>query len=65
MRVELKGLYWTEATLAGGMKRRYYYAWKNGPRLHGEFGSQEFIAEFNGHIAFKKASPEGRLLSLL
>jgi hypothetical protein len=38
----------------------YWYAWKNGPRLMGEYGSPEFIA-----LASKVATPEGRLLALI
>jgi integrase len=65
MRIELKGLYWTYATLADGTKKFYYYAWKNGPGLTGEYGSPEFIASYNAAIATKVAPPEGRFQSLI
>jgi len=39
--VDLKGLY--KATAKG---RTYYYAWRGGPRIHAEFGTPEFILEF-------------------
>src|SRR5262249_47879313 len=65
MRIDAKGLHWTTATLADGTKKIYWYAWRNGPRLVGEYGSPEFIASFNAAITTKVAPPEGRLLALL
>ena len=65
MRINAKGLHWTVAKLADGTKRIYWYAWRGGPRLSGEYGSPEFVASFNAAIATKVAVPEGRLLSLL
>jgi len=65
MRVELKGLYWTRRTLADGSQKKYWYAWKGGPRLRGEYGSADFIASFNEAAASKVPTPEGRLSSLL
>jgi integrase len=65
MRIEAKGLHWTPATLADGTKKIYWYAWRGGPRLVGQYGSPGFIASYNAAIATKVAAPEGRLLSLL
>jgi integrase len=65
MRINAKGLHYTPVTLADGSKKTYWYAWRGGPRLKGEYGSPEFIASFNAAIATKVAAPEGRLLSLL
>jgi integrase len=65
MRVNAKGLHWTVATLADGTKKTYWYAWRGGPRLTGEYRSPEFIASYNAAIATKTTAPEGRLLSLL
>jgi hypothetical protein len=65
MRINAKGLHWTPVTLADGSKKTYWYAWRGGPRLTGEYGTPEFIASFNAAIATKVAVPEGRLLSLL
>jgi integrase len=65
MRIDAKGLHWTIATLADGTKKTYWYAWRGGPRLAGEYGSPEFIASFNAAAATKVAAPEGRLLALL
>ena len=65
MRINAKGLHWTTVGLADGTKKIYWYAWRGGPRLVGDYGSPEFIASYNAAIATKVAAPEGRLLSLL
>ena len=65
MRINAKGLHWTPVTLADGTKKIYWYAWRGGPRLSGEYGSPEFIASFNAAVATKVVVPEGRLLSLM
>ena len=65
MQIKAKGLHWTPVTLADGSKKTYYYAWRGGPRLNGEYGSPEFIASYNAAIATKVVVPEGKLLSLL
>ena len=64
MRVNAKGLHWTVAKLADGTARTYWYAWRGGPRLSGEYGSPEFIASYNAAVATKVVLPEGRLLAL-
>jgi integrase len=51
--------------LADGSEKTYWYAWRGGPRLTGDYGSPEFIASFNAAIATKVIAPDGRLLSLL
>ena len=38
MRINAKGLHWTPVTLADGTKKTYWYAWRGGPRLVGEYG---------------------------
>ncbi len=65
MHINVKGLHWTTVTLADGTKKTYWYAWRGGPRLRGEPGSPEFIADFNAAAAMKAPVPEGRLLALL
>ena len=45
MRVHLKGINKAMVRLANGERVTYYYAWRGGPRLVGEPGSPEFIAE--------------------
>src|SRR5262245_33275068 len=64
MRINAKGLHWTVAKLADGTTKTYWYAWRGGPRLVGEYGSPEFIASYYVAVATKIAAPEGRLLVL-
>jgi integrase len=67
MRIDLKGIHPSTATLADGTRKTYWYAWKGkgAPRLRGEPGSPEFIASCKEAVAVKIAAPEGRLLRLL
>jgi integrase len=64
MRINAKGINWSVVTLADGSTKKYWYAWRGGPRLRGQPGSPEFIASYNEAVATKVATPEGRLLSL-
>jgi integrase len=50
--------------IGGRIARTYWYAWRGGPRLSGEYGSPEFIASYNAAVATKVVLPEGRLLAL-
>ena len=65
MQIELKGIHWTLAKLTDGSTKIYWYAWKNGPRIHGEYGTPEFVASYNAAIAQRAPTPEGKLQSLL
>jgi integrase len=65
IRIELKGIHHTRAKLADGTIKRYWYAWKNGPRLSGEPGSAEFVASFNEPMAQRAPTPEGKLQFLI
>jgi integrase len=65
MFIRAKGIHWSLCTLADGTRKIYWYAWKNGPRLVGEYGSPEFIASYNKAIASKVVAPEGRLQALI
>jgi integrase len=65
MRVNLKGLHWTLAKLADGTEKIYWYAYKNGPRIRGEYGSPEFIASYNEAIAQRSPTAGGKLQSLI
>jgi integrase len=65
MRVELRGIHSTYATLADGTKVTYWYAWRGGPRLRGEPGTPEFVASYNEAVAQRAPAAEGRLQSLL
>lgn len=51
MRVRLKGINRVRKKLADGTVETYYYAWKGGPRIHGEYGSPEFIANYMEAVA--------------
>src|SRR5215208_4857612 len=65
MRVRLKGINSRRKRLAGGSWTTYYYAWKGGPRLHGQPGSPEFVAAYNAAVSTKRNPPQGILLSIL
>src|SRR6476646_5947428 len=65
MRIELKNLHWTLAKLADGTVKTYWYAYRNGPRIRGEYGTAEFIASFNEAIAQREPTAEGRLQILI
>jgi integrase len=65
MRVRLKGINHATKRLADGTERTYWYAWRNGPLLHGEPGTPEFIASYNEAVARKAVPPKGTLLSVL
>jgi hypothetical protein len=64
MRVELKNLNPVRKQLADGTWVTYWYAWKSGPRVHGVYGSPEFIASYNEAVAGKKATVGNTLSSL-
>jgi integrase len=65
MRIRLKGINSRKKTLSDGTSVTYYYAWKGGPRLHGEPGTPEFVASYHTAITAKKTAPTGVLLGLL
>lgn len=65
MRVQLPGINTVKKKLASGERKTYYYAWKGGPRIKGEFGSDEFIASYHEERAKRVVSPEGTLQSVL
>jgi integrase len=65
MRVHLRGLNKVRKRLAAGGLATYYYAWKGGPRLSGEFGSPEFIASYHDAVSARKAPLPGSIHLLL
>jgi integrase len=65
MRVDLKGIHTTHATLADGTKKIYRYAWRGGPKLRGKPGSPDFIASYNEAVARRTPTLQGRLQSLI
>ncbi|TVR06368.1 MAG: integrase [Salinarimonadaceae bacterium] len=54
-----------EKRLADGTVKKYYYAWKGGPRLPDDYGSPEFAAAYLAAISRKRTPPEGVIFSLL
>lgn len=46
VRVNMKGIHWTEKRLKDGRTVRYWYAWRGGPRLAGEPGTPDFMASY-------------------
>jgi len=65
MRGRLKGINSVRKRLADGTVKTFWYAWKGGPALRGEPGTQEFIASYNEAVATKRVAPSGQLLSVL
>ena len=63
MRVNCKGLNRVNQRLADGTSKTFYYAWKSGPLLRGEYGSPEFIASYMEACAQKRA-PAPRKVAL-
>ena len=65
MRVRLKGLNSVTRKLADGSRATYWYAWKGGPRLRGQPGDAEFMADYNAAVVRKVQPPQGVVLSVL
>lgn len=55
VRIDLKGIAKVRAK-----GKTYYYAWRGGPRLRGEVGSQEFIKSFNEAIEERRTPDKNR-----
>lgn len=71
MRKHLPGIHSSRKKLAGGDKRTYYYAWKNGPRLIAPDGTplepedpRFFVAYTDAHRC-RKLPQQGTLFSLV
>jgi integrase len=60
VRINLRGI--AKVTAKG---RTYWYAWRGGPRLHGEPGSPEFIASYNQAIEDRRIPEPGRFKALV
>src|SRR6202162_6048321 len=65
MRIRLKGINSVRKKLADGTWRTYWDAWKGGPLLREERGTQEFMNSYNEAAAKKVTPPTGVLLALL
>lgn len=55
MRVNLKGVHTVRRGLADGSVRVHYYAWRGGPRIDAEPGTDAFIAAYQREHARRKA----------
>ena len=53
MQVKLKGLFKVRRKLVSGDYRVHYYAWRGGPKMRTEYGTPEFVAEFDLHHQLK------------
>jgi integrase len=60
MKVELRGLH--KLRIKG---RTYYYAWRGGPRVHGDPGTPEFMASYNQAIEDRRTPELGRFKSVV
>ena len=60
VKIDIKGI--ATVTAKG---RTYRYAWRGGPRLHGEPGSLEFMASYNAAIENRRTPDSGRFKSLV
>lgn len=65
MRVPLKGIHTTFKKLASGETKKYYYAWKGGPRIKAEPGTPEFVALYTKACEGKRPTDAGTLSSLI
>jgi hypothetical protein len=63
MRVQIKGIHTTYKKLASGETRKYYYAWRGGPRIDAGPGTPEFVRLYGE--AGKKKSSEDNVRSLI
>lgn len=60
VKVDLKGI--AKAKAKG---HTYYYAWRGGPRLHGEPGSAEFMASYHEAHENRRVKDDGRFRALV
>lgn len=58
--IELKGIHRVKAK-----GKIYYYAWRGGPKLTGEPGTQAFMASYNEAIANRAAPESGKFRSII
>jgi integrase len=61
MRVPLKGINSKRVKLASGQVVTYWYAWKGGTRLQGEFGSPEFHASYTEAV-YRRKTPQAEII---
>lgn len=58
MRVQIRGIHTTHKRLASGERKKYYYAWKDGPRIDAEPGTPEFVKLYGEAVAAKKSTDD-------
>lgn len=57
MRVNLKGVHTVKRRLADGSVRVHHYAWRGGPRINAEPGTDAFLAAYQRAYASRMAPP--------
>lgn len=62
--MKIKGIHTTYKTLATGERKKYFYAWKDGPRINAEPGTPEFARLWQEAAATQKR-PSGQTLQYL
>lgn len=65
MKVNLKGINWSNKRLADGTMQTYWYAWRGGPKLPGNPGDAEFMAAYNAAITQRHAPNAGTLQTII
>jgi integrase len=65
MRVNLTGIHTTYKKLASGEIKKYYYAWKGGPRIDAQPGTPEFFHLYNEAVSVRKERPGGTMRALI
>lgn len=65
MHDEYPGLFQSTKVLANGNRRTYYYAWRGGPPLIGDPGTQEFSDSYDAAHAARRKGPEDKLMSVI
>jgi integrase len=63
--MRLNGLNWSHKKLADGTIKKFYYAWRGGPRIDAEPGTSEFFRLYNEAVSAKAQKREGTLRSLI
>lgn len=65
MRVRLKGIHRVKVTLASGATAVYYYAWRGGPRINAEPGTEAFTVAYTEAHKSRTRPPKGILFTLI
>ena len=64
MRFEMKGVAKVNKRLSNGTIKTYYYAWRGGPQIKAEPGTDEFLAQYLEHKRSRFA-PDGKTVASL